>query len=96
MTDAAVLFIGKLLFVGQAILPPAAFQAAGAAGKRVRRLDSLPHNAAGRKRCGRVPGIVRAAGRRINNPPQVDNLPHMAARRKLGTGEIVAARKDLN
>jgi len=39
---------------------------------------------------------VRAAGRRITNPPQVDILPHTTARRKLGTGEIVAAREDLN
>jgi len=37
-----------------------------------------------------------AAGRRITNPPQVANLPHMAARRNLGTGEIVAAREELN
>jgi len=30
--------------VGQAILPAAAFQAAGPAGKRVRSQDWLPHN----------------------------------------------------
>jgi len=39
---------------------------------------------------------MSAAGRPINNRPQVANLPHMAARGKLGTGEIVAAREDLN
>jgi len=41
-------------------------------------------------------GIMSAAGRRITNPPQVTNLPHMSARRKLGAGEIVAARDEWN
>jgi len=73
------------------------FQRPGRAGWLAAGLDAPQ----GRARTAQVfSGIMYAAGRRITNPPDPEgtpaNLPHMAARRKLGTGEIVAARDEGN